>query len=428
MPSPRLSAAEMLRDILEKKLFLSDVRSVLDSFSSQDKAFANMLLLTALRHLVYLEKVLSTYVKKKLPAKAALVRYFLLLGITEILYLKTPDYAVINTYVDLTKKQADKYISGFVNAVLRRVCRDSANLIADDSGAFFPPAFRKMLASSYSPHQLDQIEKASLLEPPLDISVKDSPAAWAAKLNAERLPLDSLRLHDKSNISELDGYQQGAWWVQDFAASLAVKTLLPVGLKNLRVLDLCAAPGGKTAQLLSAGALVTSLDVSPERLQTLRQNLQRLQLSASEIICADALAYLQNFTAQPFDAVLLDAPCSATGTLRRHPEVVHLKTIADIKRQISLQRQILQHLKPAVKVGGFVVYCTCSLHHGEGEEQIKDFLAANPDFKLQELSSVLPDLPAEMFTREGFIRTLLCHLSAQGGVDGFFIARLQRIR
>ena len=224
-------------------------------------------------------------------------------------------------------------------------------------------------------------------------------------------------------IKTLAGFAEGQWWVQDFAASLAVSAL--PDLKGKRVLDLCAAPGGKTAQLINRGAIVTSLDNSQQRLNTLRQNMERLHFSPKKIICADALNYLQDFSDTPFDAILLDAPCSATGIFRRHPEVLHLKTKFDVLRQAELQKQILEHVSKALAPQGTLIYCTCSIAKEEGEKQISDFLTTHDEFKISPLTSA--KFPA-IITSGGFIRTLPFHLQSYGGCDAFFVARLTKVK
>ncbi len=424
MSSPRLTAALILQDILEKKLFLSDVRSQLDSFDTSDRALANMLILTALRRLCFIKKSLKPHIKKKLPIKAKLAEYLMIVAAVEILFLNTPDYAVLNSYVELVKKQTDKYIAGFVNAVLRKICSDKETLLKQDTSTFFPDDFIKLLRQSYGIKTIRKIEQASLQEPALDISLK---FPTEQRPNGKTLPNGSIRIQNNAPIPTLPGFNEGTWWVQDFSASLAAKTILP-HIAGRRVLDLCAAPGGKTAQLLSAGAIVDAIDISQPRLKTLQNNLERLHLQTNQTICADALNFLQNFHDAPYDAILLDAPCSATGTLRRHPEIVHIKTPQDIEKQALLQKQILQHITPAVKTGGYLVYCTCSLDKKEGEKQITDFLSASSAFKILHLKDRFPEWPEEIFTPEGFIRTLPFHLNTLGGVDGFFVALLQRIK
>ena len=211
---------------------------------------------------------------------------------------------------------------------------------------------------------------------------------------------------------------------RDFAASLAARTL--GNIKGLKVLDLCAAPGGKTAQLINAGAEVTSLDISKPRLQKLKENLERLKFNA-EIICADALEYLKNISEPAYDAILLDAPCSATGTIRRHPELVHIKRLQDIEKLAALQKDILDVAGNALKKGGSLVYCTCSIAKDEGEKRIEEFIKNHPEFSVKPVNSQgIGRSLEEIITPEGFIRTLPGHLAASGGSDAFFIARLQK--
>ncbi len=426
MSSPRLVAAQMLESILEKRLFLSEVRSFSDSLEKQDTSFVNMLVLTALRHLPRLKKNLKTYIKKRLPAKSRLAEYLILAAATELLYLKTPDYAVINSYVDTIKKQFDRYIAGMANAVLRKIAAESNSPDNQSEDCFFPQEFFKILRHSYSAKTIRKIEQAARGEPCLDITVTKKYENSSLKLGGIKLPNGSIRLKNISDVKQLPDYDKGQWWVQDFAASLAVKSL-PENLSGMKILDLCAAPGGKTAQLAAAGASVTALDISDKRLKTLKENLNRLNLTA-QIICRDAIEYLQTFNEKPFDIILLDAPCSATGTLRRHPEVVHLKKQEDISKQAAIQKQLLSLAPNALSSNGLLIFCTCSLCKEEGEEQIAEFLKTSAEFQIVPLQNIHRDMPEEIFTPEGFIRTLPFHLNTLGGTDGFFIALMQRIK
>lgn len=418
MSDPRLQAVLMLQEILEQRTFASEVKNRADSAAENDAAFINMLLQTALRHMTSIKKLLKTFIKKKLPASARFGHYALILGSTELLYLNTPDYAIINSYVELTKKHTDKYIGGFVNAVLRKVCAARESFRGQNDGEFFPPEFRRLLNAGYGKKITAAIEAAAIKEPLLDITVKEDFELPGAKI----LPLGTRRLKNNGNIAKLPGYTEGRWWVQDFSSALPVKLLGE--LKGRRVLDLCAAPGGKTAQLINAGAEVTAVDVSAARLERLKENLNRLRLNAEEIICADAVSYLQNFTGEPFDIILLDAPCSATGTLRRHPELVHIKNLGDVEKMAALQKQLLNLTCRALKKGGTLLYCTCSLAKAEGEDQVVSFLAENPGYRL--CPAVLPDELSELRHARGWVRILPSHLSAAGGADGFFIALLTR--
>lgn len=425
MADSRLTAAQILLDIIENKNFASDAKARFEKQIGADSAFVNMLLQTALRHMVFIKRILRQFVKKKLPAQSVLAYYALILGTAEILYMDTPDYATINSYVELVKKQLDKYVAGFVNAVLRKVVAGKETFSASKDEEFFPPEFRKILNAGYGKKTVRRIEQSFLTEPGLDLSCKSEPQLWAKKLNARLLPTGTLRLPNQGSVAKLEGYEEGAWWVQDFAASLAAKAL-GNNLSGQKVLDLCAAPGGKTAQLLAAGAQVMALDISETRLARLQENIKRLNLPTPEIVCADAVAYLQSLAAPQFDAVLLDAPCSATGTLRRHPEIVHIKNLSDVEKQTAVQKEILSVVSNALKPGGTLVYCVCSLAKAEGEEQIAAFLDQHPEFRRQSLKPMIPAEISEIVNSDGCIRTLPCHLEKFGGVDGFFIARLQK--
>ena len=418
MSEPRLEAALILQKILEQKIFAAEAKNHLDSSEEIDLAFINMLVQTSLRHLVYIKQVLKNFIKKKLPKDSQFGYYALILGTTEILYLNTPDYAVINSYVEITKKHLNKYVAGFVNAVLRKVCQDKAKFQEQDTGIFFPNDFRSLINKDYGRKLCSLIEKASIVEPKLDITVKDGFIIPSADI----LPMGTYRLKNADSPSKLPGYQEGKWWVQDFSSALPVKLLN--NLHGKRVLDLCAAPGGKTAQLLAAGAKVTAVDISSSRLKRLSENLRRLNLQTEDIICADALEYLRNYAGAPYDIILLDAPCSATGTLRRHPELVHIKNQEDITKMSALQKQFLETAGAALKPHGILLYCTCSLTKAEGEEQISSFLQNHPDYQI-----ITPNLPAELnelVCTQGWIRILPSHLNRYGGADGFFIAILQK--
>ena len=239
-----------------------------------------------------------------------------------------------------------------------------------------------------------------------------------------------LEITGTGDLRSLPAFREGRFLVQDAAARLAA--MAASAAPGDRVLDVCAAPGGKTAQLINGGAEVISLDISETRLKKLRDNMARLQFSPPQTACADGADYLQNCKSGQFDAILLDAPCSATGTLRRHPELVHIKTVADVEKQTVLQRKLLDAVPPALKPGGFLVYCVCSIAKAEGEEQLKTFLETHAGFRLCPLAAKDicrcpgPDI-SEIFTPEGCIRTLPFHLADCGGLDSFFIAKLQKV-
>ena len=261
------------------------------------------------------------------------------------------------------------------------------------------------------------MEKFSVIEPPLDLTIKQNCSADIS--DGTMLPTGSLRLSANTKVTELKGFGDGNWWVQDAASAIAVKCLSD--LKGKRVLDLCAAPGGKTAQLLDAGAIVTAVDISENRIMRLKENIDRLKLGENlTTICADALHFSTN---EKFDIILLDAPCSATGTFRRHPEIMHTKTLNDVKKQAGLQQKILEHSLSLLATGGFILYATCSLAKAEGERQINNFLKTHPEFEVVKIKTAGTEI---MLTKEGYLRILPYSLKEFSGIDGFFVACLKR--
>lgn len=420
MSDNREIAVRILSQTFRQRSFLDF--EPMNQTSDTDRGFIKMLVMTATRRYEFIRKTLRQFINKKLPSKAAFTEFSLIAGTCELLFMNTPDYAVINSYVNLVKKSGGKHLAGFVNAVLRKIAAEKDIIKTKDKGEFFSAAFFELLNKDYPSGLIRKIQQAGLSEPPLAVSVKNNPEKWAQKLGGKMLDGNTVILPENSKITKLEGYDTGDWWVQDYAASLAVGSLENIAGK--RVLDLCAAPGGKTAQLLNRGAVVTSLDNSQQRLNTLRENMTRLRMEPEKIICADALSYLQNFNDTPFDIILLDAPCSGTGVFRRHPELVHIKNAQDVIRQAELQKQILSLTGKALKTGGELVYCTCSIAKAEGEEQIKKFLVDKKEFRSVPLSS--PRFP-EIVTPEGFIRTLPVHLAEFGGCDAFFIAKLTKV-
>ena len=387
----------------------------------QDTAFVNMVTLTALRHLNHISKIIKKLTQKNLSSQKPLVRMILILGTTELLYMNSADYGVINSYVEIAKAKTNHFAAGFINAVLRKINGQKEMLINDDKKDFFPPEFRNLLLKSYAQTTVDEIEKASLNEPALDITLIDKNSTIDNL--GEILPLGTLRMAHKGKIDELPDYKDGKWLVQDFSSALPVKMLGEINGK--KVLDVCAAPGGKTAQLLAKGAKVTALDISSARLDILQTNLQRLHLQADNIICADACEYLKD-SAETYDIVLLDAPCSATGTLRRHPEIVYNKNAEDVKKQADLQKKLLELAYLKVAHNGCLAYCTCSLCKEEGENQIQEFLHRHSDWQIHNLAHLIPNEIAEIAAPEGWIRVIPSHLAKFGGADGFFVALLHR--
>lgn len=413
MSNTREIAVLILHRILEEH--------TLPDSQDDEQPFVKMLILTVCRNAVSLSQIINSFLKNKIPHKHILTKTILTTATAELLFMASPDYAVINSYVEISKKKCGKALSGLVNAILHNISRQKAEIINHYKPQFFPDSFRKILQQDYTSEQIDLIEQASLSQPPLNLTIKKSSSEWAAKLQGTKVNQQTISLISEGKISSLEGYSSGEWWVQDIAAALAVPQFS--ALKGKRILDLCAAPGGKTAQLINNGAIVTSLDCSEQRLKTLEENLTRLKLQPEKIICDDVLNYLEHFADEPFDGILLDAPCSATGIFRRHPEIVYLKSITDVKKQALLQHKILEKISPALKSGGELIYCTCSIAKAEGEDQITEFIKTHSDFRIVPLNNT--DEPLSI-TPEGFIRTLPYHYNTSGGCDAFFIAKLRK--
>jgi len=421
MANTRKTAVLILNEVLEQKQFFADMREKYKNEIKGSEKFVSMLILTALRKKCFLEKTLQKFLKKPLKKKDIFAHYAMICALTEIFYLDTPSYAVLNEYVDTVKHKNGKFIASMVNAVLRKITALKDDLKKEDDNLNLPINFKKMLIADYGKESADLIEKSYVLKPALDITMPQESAEFMQETKAKRLDETSYRISQNIEVGSIYGYNDGLWWVQDYASSLPVKMFS--ALKGKKVLDLCAAPGGKTAQLLCAGAKVSALDVSPSRLERLKENLIRLKLHETEIICADAMEYLQNYDGELFDAILVDAPCSATGTLRRHPEVPYIKTKEDVLKMADIQKKFLQKASKVLKIGGELVYCVCSVFKAEGEDVINDFLQKNKNFQLKNpATSTLSD--ERIKTKEGFFRTLPFY---SDGMDAFFAAILEKI-
>ncbi len=396
-----------------------------DALETRDRAFARLLAATCLRRAGEIEAVTSRLLERPLPAAAQVPRHILALGLAQLLFLGTPPHAAVATAVSLADARRARPYKGLINAVLRRAAREGAALRAELDGprANTPGWMWESWRAAYGEAAARAIAEAHLAEPPLDITPRDEDdgAALAALLDAEALPNGTLRRRGGAGgaIPELPGYAEGRWWVQDAAAALPARMLGAV--RDRRVLDLCAAPGGKTLQLAARGARVTAVDAAPARLALVAKNLARTGLAA-ELVTADARA----FEAAPFDAVLLDAPCSATGTLRRHPDIARTRTPGDIARATALQDELLANAARLVRPGGALVYAVCALERAEGEDRAAAFLAAHPDFTVEPVDAAAIGAPPEAATAEGALRILPCLWAERGGMDGFFAVRLRR--
>jgi 16S rRNA (cytosine967-C5)-methyltransferase len=429
----RRAAVDLLSAVIDKKQPLDDIlgRSLATGWMfdlpQRDRALARAIVATSLRRRGQIDRVLGALLDRGLPEKAGTLYPILLSGSAQLIFLKTPPHAAIDLAVRLAQwdSRARRY-DKLVNAVLRRVAKEGDAIAGSLDAARIntPDWLWVRWVQRYGEKRAQAIAAANLVEPPLDLTVKGDPLGLASQLSGRVLPNGSMRLLPKGRIEALPGYERGEWWVQDVAASLPAHLMGKVAGK--RVVDLCAAPGGKTAQLALAGASVVAVDISKARLKTLSGNLARLGLDVITV-AADARAWSPG---ECFDAVLLDAPCSSTGTIRRHPDISYLKSPKDIEELAILQARLLDHAVSLLKPGGTLVYSTCSLELEEGEAQIAALLGRNSAIKVD---SIQPDDvfgQADWIQSPGFLRTFPYQLDLGSpewsGMDGFFAARLKR--
>lgn len=410
----RIAARDLLHGTVDRGKAIPDGR--LGDLAPPDEAFARRLARTAIRRVGDIDHLIAQLMDRPLPQSSSRTRNALRIGVCELEFMETADHAATDEAVRL----ADPRHTGLVNAVLRNLVRRRAELDRQaPDGANLPDWLYRSWLKAHGKDRAAAIADALHDEPPLDLTCPQDPAGWAAKLGGKVLSPSTIRLSGGA-VTSLPGYEDGAWWVQDRAASLPVSLLGDVAGRD--VADLCAAPGGKTAQLVAAGARVTALDRSEKRLERLSENLARLGFAA-ETVTADAAAWEPG---RRFDAVLLDAPCSATGTLRRHPDVAWTKKPEDIRSLSGVQRGIIAAAARHVADGGHLVYCVCSIQPQEGREVIADFLAGHPNWQLDPVRrEELPGLETAI-GRDGTVLTAPDTDRAHGGLDGFFIARLTR--
>lgn len=434
LPARRV-AVDLLHAVLEKRQPLDRAMEragpSLAALEPRDRGFALTTTRLALRRERFLSAVLARLLERPLPAEAQRVRMILLAGAAQMLLLDTPPHAAVSLAVEQCRgNRISGRFAKLVNAVLRRVpvAAQTVRATWDAPKDDMPEWLFSRWSATYGEAVARQIAAASLERAPLDVTLRtaDSAEDWAGQLGAIRLTTGSLRLTDAGAVPDLPGYASDAWWVQDVAAAVPARLLGDV--TGQHIADLCAAPGGKAAQLAAAGARVTAVDSSPARLVRLAENLARLGLSDRvTTVTADITSFQPE---KPFDAVLLDAPCSATGTIRRHPDILHLKAADDIPRLAELQAAMLQQAAKLVKPGGLLVYCTCSLEPEEGSQQITRFLAGAPNFSRVPIAAAEVGGDPTWITAKGELRTLPFHaagsLPEAAGMDGFYAVRLRR--
>jgi 16S rRNA (cytosine967-C5)-methyltransferase len=420
----RHAALELLIACLDKGQPLDDALARHAGFAAlapRDRAFVRLLLATTLRRLGEIDTVLGAMIERPLDGANEAGRSVLRLGATQLLFLGTPAHAAVDTSVRLVEEIRLPHLKGLANAVLRRVAREGAALLGDRDPARLntPDWLWESWSATYGEQTMRAIAAAHLLEAPLDLTPRSDALFWAGRLEGELLPTGTIRRAPGGNVVDLPGFAEGTWWVQDAAAALPARLLGEITGK--RVADLCAAPGGKTLQLAAAGAQVTAVDISGRRMVRVGENLTRAGLSA-ELVTSDVSKWTP---AEKFDAVLLDAPCSGTGTLRRHPDIAWLKDEEDVSRLMLTQDRLLVHALELLKPGGTLVYAVCSLEEDEGSARIEALLGRAPQVtRVPVQPGELPGL-TEAITPAGDIRTLPSMWAERGGLDGFYISRLR---
>ena len=431
----RSAASKLLAAVLDRHTSLDGMLDPVGgnpayrALSEPDRALLRAILTTALRHLPRIDAAIDMLIDKPLPEGAKALYHVLTVAAAQIFYLDIPDHSAVDLAVEQANRDPrSRRFASLVNAVLRRMSREKVRLLAETADIPVLPAwYMRRLEADYGLETAKAIAVANQQPSAIDLTVKSDPARWAETIGGVVLPNGSVRLTEAEGaISELPGFAEGAWFVQDSAASLPARLFGSV--EGLSVVDLCAAPGGKTAQLLLAGAKVTALDQSATRLKRLAGNLERLGLEAA-MIETNMLDFKPE---RKFDAALLDAPCSSTGTTRRHPDVLYTKGPEDIAKLAALQEKMLRHTAEIVRPGGLVVFSNCSLDQEEGEKLVERVLASDDRFeRVAVQAEQLPGLESAV-SALGEVRThpaLWPHEDpALAGLDGFFASVLRVLR
>lgn len=433
----RWAAASLLDAVLRRNRPLDEQlddrhpNPSLRDLSERDRALTRRIVATVLRRLGTLRRLTSDLLDRGLPKDRPLVESALLIGAAQLLFLDVPRHAAVDLSVRLVQgdPRSARY-SGLVNAVMRRIARGEIPPLAGYEPLHLdtPEWLFARWVKTYGADKAHAITVAHRMEPPLDITVKSDPDGWAERLGGRTTPTGSVRLVSHGQIPTLPGYAEGEWWVQDAAAAMPAWLLGDV--RGRTVADLCAAPGGKTAQLAASGATVTAVDQSAPRIARLKKNLARTGLDAITIV-ANAADWTPDPADAVFDAVLIDAPCTSTGTIRRHPDIPWRKTPGDIIALSTLQRRLLGRAIDLTRSGGTIVYCTCSLEREEGETIVS--AVAEQDRRVRRKPITAAEFPAleEFITPPGELRTLPCDWPdpdpRMHGLDGFFAARLERV-
>ncbi|MEJ1967924.1 MAG: transcription antitermination factor NusB [Rhizomicrobium sp.] len=418
----RAAAQAVLSEVLRKRRPLDLALESMRALPPRDAGFARAIATETLRRFGQIEALVRHFVPKSLPPhKSGPALEILFAGACELLFLDVPAHAAVDAANRLAQTDAKaRHFKSLINAVLRRVTREGRDVLAAQDAARLntPDWLWDRWRAAFGEDIACAIAAAHLQQPPVDIVLKHAGASAPA---GEPLFGNVVRLKDAGRIDALPGFDQGEWWVQDAAATLPV--LLLGDVRGQRVIDLCAAPGGKTMQLGAAGALVTAVERDGVRLQRVQENLARTKLEAA-LVTSDA----RDFTPEaPAPFVLLDAPCTATGTIRRHPELPWIKSAADVTLCERGASELLDAAAQMVAPGGVLVFAVCSLEPEEGPEQAQVFLARDARFSREPVQPGEVFGHAEWINAEGDLRTLPCHLGGSGGMDGFYAARFRRV-
>ncbi len=411
---PRRAALRLLDAVTGEGMLLQDARAaaMVANLPPEERARAQRLAGETLRHLSKADAWLAPRLRKAPPLP---VRNALRLGAVEIGGGEAP-HGVVNAVVTLVAQgRRTESFRGLANAIMRQLAAEGPEGWAALGPPYLPDWLRQPLIAAWGGAAVRGIEAAHMRGAPLDLSAKGDPAALADALGGELLPTGTVRLHGSVQVTALPGYQEGEFWVQDAAAALPARVLAPE--RGERVLDLCAAPGGKSLQMAAAGAEVTAVDISAPRLERLRDNLARTGLKA-RVVQGDAL----EFTEGGWDAILLDAPCSATGTIRRHPDLPIARDGSEMPALLELQARMIDHALSLLRPGGRLVFATCSLLPEEGEGQAEAALARHPELRAEEAEA--PGVEEAWHTGRG-LRTRPDHWAERGGLDGFFVGRFR---
>jgi len=397
----------------------------------RDMAFLKQLTMLYFKHLGSVRRVMRKMIERPIPTKAYKVQQIIELGLVQVLYMRTDDHAAVDQTVEMVAKlkhPQEVAMKGMANAVLRRVIREKEEtlaFIARDQATDLAPWIKFRWAEQFGGKVVDAIGASLAGAVPIDLTPKnpDEAKAIAKAVDGFVMPTGSVRLKEATDITKLEGFEDGNWWVQDMAA--AIPATLFGNIEGKVVVDFCAAPGGKTMQLAAQGASVVAVDRSLQRLERLRENVARTQFKDKvSVLVADATNWVPQME---IDHILLDAPCSATGTLRRNPDVQWSKGLPEVNKLVKLQAEILDHAFTLLPVGGMLIYCVCSLEDEEGATQIEDFLAKTPKAKLVPIRSRNVGGLNKLATKEGYLQCRPDHLANKGGMDGFFAARIERI-